>query len=189
MNQEDVICAFITSEASRGNFGIQKELLQFIERNFNKTLTYGWIHSFLHRSASHVRRMTILSQKMTRMQIPRSYLGQYIVLMDKSVPLAPAELIFDMDETGLSDWEEHRPKRNLVSSEASDANIHDPVDRRIRHQTLLCCISASGDVYCPLLISSYRQAGSAFDRGIREGIDAKIEVRDSPYMTAELFEQ
>jgi hypothetical protein len=40
-----------------------------------------------------------------------------------------------------------------------------------------------------MLITSYRQAWSAFDNCIREGIDIKIEVCDSSHITAKPFEQ
>lgn len=188
-DQEEAIDLFISGEASRGNFVTQRMVLRFVEENFGKSLTYGWIEGFLSRRTSQIEKMTIAPQELTRMQIPRSYLDRYIALIKTYVPLVPAELIFNMDETGLSDWEERRPKRVLVPIHAGDSQLHYPVDRRIRHQTLLCCVSASGDAYCPLLVSAYSQASSVFDCGLRDGIDVKIEIRDSPYINAELFEQ
>jgi hypothetical protein len=47
--------------------------------------------------------MTMVRQHLTRMQIPPSDMDQYIVMMQKDVRLALAELIFNMDETGFSD--------------------------------------------------------------------------------------
>jgi hypothetical protein len=54
---------------------------------------------------------------------------------------------------------------------------------------LLCCVSASGDAYSPLLIAPHPKARRIFEKGIRENIDLKLEIRQVPYMDAELFNQ
>jgi hypothetical protein len=47
---------------------------------------------------------------LTHLEIPHDFLDQYLVLIKKWVPLVLAELIFNVDECGFSDWEE-RNKR------------------------------------------------------------------------------
>jgi hypothetical protein len=42
-------------------------------------------------------------QEQLRLRILREYLNGYISLIKEYVPLVPAELIFNLDETGLSD--------------------------------------------------------------------------------------
>jgi hypothetical protein len=116
------------SRASRGISITVLEFLQFSEDNFNITPTNGWIDGFLKRRASQFRRMILVPQDLTRMQVGRSDFDHYIALTKMYVPLVPAELIFNMDESGLSDWEEWRPKRVLVPSNANDEGLHHPVD-------------------------------------------------------------
>jgi hypothetical protein len=108
-------------------------------------------------------------------------------LVQKHVPLVPAELISNLDETGLSDWEHSKPKPVLVPTGLSDSTIHYPVNRQIWHQTLLCCLSASGDAYCPLLVSAKESVSRVFDLGIRDGIDLHVEIAPSRYITKESF--
>jgi hypothetical protein len=105
------------------------------------------------------------------------------------VPLVPAELIFNSDETGLYDWEERKTKPVIIPSHASSSTLHYPIDRAIRHHALLCCVSASGDAYSPLFIAPYPKARRIFEKGIRENIDLKLEIRQVPYVDAELFNQ
>jgi hypothetical protein len=64
------------------------------------------------------------------------------------------EFIFNLSETSLSDWKDSKPKPVLVPTDFADSMIQDPVNRQSRHQTLMCCIPASGDVYCPLLVAA-----------------------------------
>jgi hypothetical protein len=44
-----------------------------------------------------------MPQEQLRLRIPREYLNDYISLIKEYVLLVPAELIFNLDETGLSD--------------------------------------------------------------------------------------
>jgi hypothetical protein len=54
---------------------------------------------------------------------------------------------------------------------------------------LVCCVTAAGDAYCPLLVSSDPAARAVFEHQIRDGIDLQIEIHPSPYVNAEIFER
>jgi hypothetical protein len=94
-------------------------------------------------------------QEQLRLGIPREYLNDYISLIKEYVPLVPAELIFNLDKTGLSDWEERKRKPVIIPSQASSSTLHYPIDRAICHYTLLCCVSA----YSLLLIAARPKRG------------------------------
>jgi hypothetical protein len=97
------------------------------------------------------------------------------------------ELIFNLDETGLSHWEEKKPKQVLIRTTVKNANLYYPTDREIHHQTLLCRVSASGDAYCLLLLCSNPAALSIFHMGIRDGIHLRIKIQPSLYFNKELL--
>jgi hypothetical protein len=59
---------------------------------------------------------------MPRLQVPGRQLDLSIDLNKKWVPLVPAELIFNLDETGLSDWEDSSSKPVLVPTNLGDLN-------------------------------------------------------------------
>jgi hypothetical protein len=52
---------------------------------------------------------------------------------------------------------------------------------------LIFCISAAGNAYCPLFVSSDPAARQVFDQGAREAIDLRIEFAPSPDAHAEIF--
>jgi hypothetical protein len=54
---------------------------------------------------------------------------------------------------------------------------------------LLCCVSAAGDAYFPLLIAPRPKARRIFEKRIKEPIDLKLEIRQVLYVDAELFNQ
>jgi hypothetical protein len=108
----------------------------------------------LPASSQTYTKIIVALGELPRLQVPRQYLNQYIELMTKYVQLIPAELIYNLDETSLSDWKDSRPKPILVPMDLRDSMVHDSVNRQIQHQTIICCVSASGDAYCSLLASA-----------------------------------
>jgi hypothetical protein len=131
---------------------------------------------------------TVHPQEDPRLQIPRTWLERYLALITKIVPLASSELIFNMDETGLSNWEERKAKKVVVPATLSGRRLHFGVSRKSRHETLLCTISASGDAYLPLLIAAEQRVCQLFEVWpIRKDIDLSLEIRESPYIDGDIF--
>jgi hypothetical protein len=126
--------------------------------------------SFLKKHANLICRSVVHPQENVRLEVPHEYLDQYTRLIKEYVPLVPTELLFNIDESGFSDWEEHKPKCILIPTEARKTTLHYPANRKIRHQTLVCCVTAAGNVYCPLLVSSDPAARAVFEHRIRDGI-------------------
>jgi hypothetical protein len=162
-------------------------MLNHVEERFNKTLTYTWMKRFLDRHKSEVSGVPVAPQEKARLEAPRCYLEEYLTLVKKIVPIVSTELLFNLDETGLSEWENRRIKPLLVPTQEQESTLHYPVDRFVRHHTLLCCVTASGDSYCPILIAPTASARNLFDTRVRDHIDLIIEVRKPAYSTAELF--
>jgi hypothetical protein len=105
----------------------------------------------------------------------------------KYVPTVPAGLIFNICETGLSDWGGRKNKSVLIPSDQIEATLHYPINRSLRHHILTCCISTAGDAYCPLSITPDRGTEKNFKTGVRRGIDLMMEIRQPAYTTAEIF--
>jgi hypothetical protein len=87
------------------------------------------------------------------------YLDQYIRLIKGYVPLVRLELLVNINESGFNVWEERKPKCVIFPTDATDTTLHYPASQKVRHQTLVCCVTAAGDAYCPFLVSSDPQHG------------------------------
>jgi hypothetical protein len=187
--EEAAVITYIRETSRARNFVTRAAVLRFVEETTRKTLTYSWIQAFVSRHEGEIALRVAKPQENPRLQTPRAYLNAYIFLVQRIMHLSPAELVFNIDESGLSDWEERKRKDVIVSTELEPGDLHYGVDRAIRHQTLVCLISASGDAYCPLVISNDRRVLGIFEKGVRPGIDLRITIQTSPYITTELFEQ
>jgi hypothetical protein len=147
----------------------QREILSFVEEHFQKTVTYGSLASFLERWEAIVIRTTVVLQQQLRLRIPHEYLNDYISLIKEYVRLVLAELIFNLDKTGLSDCEERKTKAVIIPSHAASSTLYYPIDRAILHHTLFCCVSASGDTDS-LSLSLLIQKRTEFLRRVSERI-------------------
>jgi hypothetical protein len=145
--------------------------------------------SFLKKHANLICRWVVRPKENVRLEVPHDYLDQYIKPIKEYVPLVPRELLFNVDENGFSDWEERKRKCVLIPTEARKRILHYPGGRKIRHQTLVCCVTAARYANCPLLVSLDPTARAVFEHQIRDGIDLQIEISASPYVNAEIFER
>jgi hypothetical protein len=99
-----------------------------------------------------------------KLQVSSRYLDNYIVLLRVYVRGVPAQLIFNLDEMGLSDSDERKTKPVIVLLDTIQTARHSPPNRAIRHDTMLCCISAFADGYIEVTkvrILSLQRTGNA----------------------------
>jgi hypothetical protein len=54
---------------------------------------------------------------------------------------------------------------------------------------LVCSVTAAGDAYCALLVSSDPATQAGFEHQIRDGIDLQIEISLSPDVNVEIFKR
>jgi hypothetical protein len=188
-DQTAAVVAFIDNGHRTRNYVTQRDVLSFIETNFQKCLSYQWMASFLKKHVNLIGRSVIRPQENVRLEVLHDHLDQYIRLIKELVPFVPTELLFNSDESGFSDWEERKPKCLLIPTEARETILHYSASRKIRHQTLACCVTAAVDAYCPLLLSSNPATQTVFQHQIRDGIDVQMEISPSPYVNAEIFER
>jgi hypothetical protein len=187
-DEESAVIRLTRDGHSPGNYVTQRDVLNFVESQFQKYLTYRWIEYFLQRHADIVCKKTLAPQENPRLQVLKQFPDDYVKLIKEYVPPVPTELIFNIDERGFSDWEERRPKPVLIPPEFERSVLHYPINRAIRHQSIIYCIAAAGDSYCPLLVSAEPSITQVFNHGPRDGIDLTIQIAKSAHVTKEIFE-
>lgn len=186
-DQENLIVAELQSKRTTMEFMTIPQVITFVEQTFHKYITRGWVHSFLFRHRDAFIKTEILPQEELRLKVPRSYLIEFMNLVEKIITIVPADLVYNIDETGLSDWENRKPKTVIVPKELEKHDLHYPVNRGIRHITLVVTISGGGDAYFPLVVTSDSSLENIFDHGVRRDIDLSIHVGNSSYITKDVF--
>jgi hypothetical protein len=110
--------------------------------------------------------ITIHPQEDPRPQVPQQFLNDYLDLIHCHITGVNSRLVYNIDETWCSDWEERRSCEGIIPVEQADGPIHFGVSRRIKRHTMLVCINTSGESPCPLIITTDRSTTSIFRDGI-----------------------
>lgn len=188
-DQENMIIEEIVSKRTTFDFLTPNQILSFTEENTGKTITRGWLNSFIFRHSDVIANTYLNPQDSLRLTVPRKYLTEYLDLVEKVIIIAPAALIYNIDETGLSDWEDKKSKSVIVPRELLNTDLQYPIDRTNKHVTLVVTISADGDAYFPLAISSNENLRGIFDLNIRENVDLLLEISNSSYINKDIFKR
>jgi hypothetical protein len=101
-----------------------------------------------------------------------------------------AELVFNPDEVGISDWEDCKTKTVIVPTTMRGQTIHHEISRTVKHISVTACVSAAGESLIPYLITS--QAPTSVQErlkkeGVRFGTDFVLRSNTSSYINTEIF--
>jgi hypothetical protein len=67
-----------------------------------------------------------------------------------------AELMFNLDEVGISDWEDRKTKTKTVIVPATmrGQTIYHEISRTVKHISVISCVSAARESLTPYIITS-----------------------------------
>jgi hypothetical protein len=114
--------------------------------------------------------------------------------MKEAIECRPSDLVFNVDEVGVCEWEDRKTKMVMVmvmvQSTAATQTIHHRISRNVKHLSIIACISASGACLVPYIVSS--QATGAVqqkltDTGLRFGRDLIMTQREKAYINGTIF--
>jgi hypothetical protein len=154
---------------------------------FGKISTYGWVNRFLTRHRDQLEAGTVYRQEDPRLEIPRVFLNQYLDLVSEQIVGLKAHLVFNIDETGCSDWEERKEFDAIIPTSLHAGRVHFAVTPKVKHQTMLVCVSADGDALCPLIATSDRSTLGVFRDGIEPNVHLRVRVGRSAYVDKVIF--
>jgi hypothetical protein len=101
-----------------------------------------------------------------------------------------AELVFNLDKVGMSDWEDRKDKKVVVPTALDGQTIHHRVSRNVRHISIIGCISAGEESLTPYVVTSQdseRVRERLKSRGVRLGVDFVLRHRSKPYVKGKLL--
>jgi hypothetical protein len=112
--------------------------------------------------------------------------------MRQYVPDCCIDLVFNVDEVGISECETHIARKVMVPISTSDQTLHHGEHCNLKRISMECCLSASGESLILFLVSS--QVNDSGIEGLkakafRMRVDRVVEYRQKPYMSAALFRQ
>jgi hypothetical protein len=98
--------------------------------------------------------------------------------------------VFNLDEVGISDWEDRKTKTVIVPAMMRGQTIHHEISRTVKHISVIAWVSAAGESLTPYVITAQAQT-SVQERlkkeGVRFGTDFVLISNHKPSINAEIF--
>jgi hypothetical protein len=125
-----------------------------------------------------------------RLKEPPAFLDETICYLREHVQRIKAELVFNLDEVGMSQWEDRKDKKVIVPKTMDGQTIPYRASQNVRHISTITYITASGESLMPYTVisrdsESIRQ--KLMSRGVRLAIDLVLRQRPKPYVNGKLF--
>jgi hypothetical protein len=79
------------------------------------------------------------------LRVPREFLNFTIEQIKAHCHGLPVDLFFNLDEVGISDWEDRKPKTVVISISMKDEKIHRGMDRSLQHVSVIVCVTATDE--------------------------------------------
>jgi hypothetical protein len=100
------------------------------------------------------------------------------------------ELVFNLDEVGISNWENRKAKTVIVPATMHGQTIHHEISRAVKHISVIACVSAAGESLTPYIVTSQTSTPvqeQLTKQGVRLGTDLVLTSNPKPYINAEIF--
>jgi hypothetical protein len=112
------------------------------------------VDSFLLRYSDELETTTNSAQENSRLEVPQEFLRETLRCMNDAVQDCLRDLVLDLDEVGVSDWEDRKSKQVVVSAAFNDQTIHHGINRNLKHITIVTYVISSGEYLMPYIVTS-----------------------------------
>jgi hypothetical protein len=118
------------------------------------------------------------------------FLDKTVQDLNEHVQECTAELVINLNEIGISDWEDRKMRNVVVMATMRGQMIHHGISRTVKHISVIAYVSAACESPTPYIISSEDCAlvqEQLKKHDVRFGRDLASKLNRKPYMTAEIF--
>jgi hypothetical protein len=120
--------------------------------------SHGWVDSFISGRFAELTQARSSPQEEPCLQVPRIFLEDTICRVHETLEHCPADLVFNPDDFGISDWEDRKPRRVLVPVILETHNIQHRVSRNVKHISIVICICPGGACFTLHMVTSQDSA-------------------------------
>jgi hypothetical protein len=129
-------------------------------------------------------------QEERRLQIPRAFLERTIHDLNDYLQGCISELVFNLNEIGISDWEDRKTKKVLAAAAMFGQTMHHGLSRIVKHISMIACVSVAGKSRLPYMVTSENSSTVQEHfrkQGVRLGRDFILKFNQKPYINAGIF--
>jgi hypothetical protein len=123
-----------------------------------------------------------------RVAVQPEHIEAWFERLEQSVAGVPREFVFNVDETGCSEYSDSREVKVLVPIDYARPSVPVPVDRHTKRSTLTACIAADGFRAKPFMIVSRATLENEVAMYGYDRRNVYITSQENAFMTRRLFE-
>jgi hypothetical protein len=120
------------------------------------------VNSFGLRHSAEVIQTKSTPEWEQRLQVPRAFPERTARDLNEHVQGCVSELVFNLDEVGISDWEDRETRKVVVPATLDGRPIHHAVSRNVKRISVIACVSTAEESLMPYIITSHRRTLQQF---------------------------
>jgi hypothetical protein len=148
------ILEWIRSQAEKCAPVTRTDLRHHCKVKYSRSISRGSVDSFILCHKADLSGTKSTPQEDARLEVPRAFLEGTVNYLREPVQGMKAELDFNLDEVGMSEWEDRKVMKVIVPTTMDGQTIHHRASRSIRHISIITYISAAGESLMPDIVTS-----------------------------------
>jgi hypothetical protein len=138
------ILKWIEAQAEKCKIATRTDLRQHCQAKYSVAISRGRIDSFILRHRDELGETKSTPQEDTGLEVPPIFLDETVCCLGEYVHGMKAELVFNLDEVGVSEWEDRKDKKVVIPTVLSGQTIYHHGSRNLKHMSVITCIRAAG---------------------------------------------
>jgi hypothetical protein len=166
------------------------DIMDYCASQFKIKSSRGLVNSFVLQHSDDVIQTTSGAQEWQWSQVPGVFLERITQHLHEYVQGCVAELVFNLDEVGISDWENRKTKKVTALAAMFAQSIHHEISRKVKHISRIACLSAVGESLLHYTVTSQNSPGvqeHLKKQGVRFGRDFALTFNQKTYFDAGFF--
>jgi hypothetical protein len=142
-DSEQQIPDWIGQNAERRIPVTTQEIRDYCRSQFQTPIIRGWVNLFVLGYLEKIIRRETVPQDEQRLQVPQASLHIAVQNLKEYVQRWTTELVFNLDEAPISDWEDRKTKNIAVPATISGQTIDHEISRNVKHISAIPRVSTT----------------------------------------------
>jgi hypothetical protein len=162
------------------------ELLDVLQYHFRIVISADTLRHRI-RNIDSVKSLLGIPTEAERVAVDCATLAEWNADLGRRIAGVPRQFVFNVDETGCSNFSDKRETTVLVPSTYEARSVRIPVDRHAKRSTLTTCIAADGDRARPFDIVEHHTAKMELSYYGYNASNVTIATEANGFLTSRLF--
>jgi hypothetical protein len=143
---EAEILEWIEVQAEKCNPATRTDFCQHCQAKYSVARNRGWVDSFILPHRDELAETKSTPQEEARPAVPRIFLDETVRCLGEYVHGMKVELVFNLDEVGVSEWEDRKDKKVVIPRALSGQTIHHRASRNLKHMSVITVSALRGSL-------------------------------------------